>query len=111
MKMTVDSQGQSHGMLRNCFGGIAGHTHHDHVVLSGDVQIYIIEAGAAQQDQLYAAFMKHIQGLSAKIGAYKGADRFISFGQGSRLGGDICFQIINGDIGKIGKALFKAVLK
>ena len=49
--MTVCGQSQHHGVFRNGLRRIAGHAHNGNSVFLRSIQIYVIKAGTAHQNQ------------------------------------------------------------
>ncbi len=108
VQTAVAGQRQGHGMLRHRFRGVARDTHDTNVIFFGSVQIHVVEAGAAHQDQPHISGVQDFHGPRADIGADKGAHGIEAFRQGGGPGIQVGFGVLNGDFRKVFHNRFKA---
>ena len=81
MGVAVGGQGQGHGVFRHRLRRVARHPQHRDIVALGGLQIHMVVARAAQQNQFDAAIGQGIDHSCAQVGVDKGAHRFVAAGQ------------------------------
>ena len=84
--LSVQGQDQRDGMLGHGVGGVGGHADHLDSHFGSGVEIDVIEAGAAEGNQLGASLAKRVEHGGVDPVVDEDADGWVSVGQGDRLG-------------------------
>ena len=103
----IAGQSQGHGMFGHSFGRISGDTHDTYAIFFGGLQIHIVEAGTAHQQEPDSFLMKNIQCCGSYIGVYKSAYCVKALGKRSGSRVQIRFDIFNGNIGKFTQGILE----
>ena len=95
MQTAVSLLQDCHGMLGNRIGRISRYAEHRNAVFLCRVQIHIVEAGAAQENQADSVLMKLLHHRPGYIVVYKHAHSVVTFRQTCRLRSQIGAEILD----------------
>ena len=84
-----------HGVLRDRVRGISGNAQYSDAVFLGGLEVNIVEAGAAQEDQADTAVVQDFNDFTGSFVINEDADRVKALGKLGRLNGQTAVEIFN----------------